>query len=115
MFTTTDPFNRKPVRTCRGEMPDKKRHPRSSSSANVMVGFRKLTRLHITTFVLNCKTMRHQINQEVASKIKFWLLVVGCSSTILEIFQLPRPGAREIRTGTLRMRDHGCALSYSIN
>ena len=24
MVTTTDPFNRKPVRICRGEMPDKK-------------------------------------------------------------------------------------------
>ena len=84
---------------------DLKRHPRSANSADVMVGFRKLTRLNITTFVLNCKTMRHQINQEVASKIKFWLLVVGRSSTILELFQIPRAGAREIRTGT-----QGCVI-----
>ena len=89
MFTTTDPFNRKPVRTCRGEMPDKKRHPRSSNSADVLVGFPKLTRLNITTFVLNCNTKRHQINQEFASKINSWLLVVGLSSLYPEASLIP--------------------------
>jgi hypothetical protein len=84
MFTTTDPFNHKPERTCRGEMPDKKRHPRSWNSADVMVGFLKLTRPNITTFVLNCKTKRHRINQEFALTINFWLVVVGCSSIVLE-------------------------------
>ena len=84
MFTTTDPLNRKPVRACRGEMPDKKRHPRSWNSADVLVGFRKLTRPNITTFVLNCNTRRHQINQEFALTINFWLVVVGCSSIVLE-------------------------------
>ena len=76
-----------------------KRHPRSCTSADVMVGFLMLTRLNITTFVLNCKTMRHQINQEVASKIKFWLLVVERSSTILEIFQLPGPARGKFAPG----------------
>jgi hypothetical protein len=84
---------------------DLKRHPRSANSADVMVGFLKLTRLNITTFVLNCKIKRHQINQEFTLTIKFWLVVVGRSSTILEIFQLPRDGAREIRTGT-----QGCVI-----
>lgn len=84
MFTTTDPFNRTPVRTCRGEMPDKKRHPLSWNSADVMVGFRKLTRPNITTFVLNCNTNRHPINQVIALTIKFWLLVIGDSSIFLE-------------------------------
>ena len=84
MFTTTDPFNRKPVRTCRGEIPDKKRHPRSSNSADVLVGFRKLTRSYITTFVLNCNTKHRPINQVIALTIKVWLLVVGDSSIFLE-------------------------------
>ena len=84
MFTTTDPFNRKPVRTCRGEMPDKKRHPRSSNSADVMVGFWSVTHPNITTFVLNCNTKRHPINQVIALTIKFWLLVVGDYSIFLE-------------------------------
>jgi hypothetical protein len=84
MFTTTDPFNRKPVRTCRGEMPDKKRHPQRWRSADVMVGFRMITRPYITTFVLNCNTKRHPINQVIALTIKFWLLVVGGFSIFLE-------------------------------
>ena len=101
MFTTTDPFNRKPVRTCRGEMPDKKRHPQSWRSADVMVGFPELTRPYITTFVLNCNAKHHQINQEFASTIKFWSLVVGCSSTVLENFQIPRPGSMKSTSGPL--------------
>ena len=84
MFTTTDPFNRKPVRTCRGEMPDKKRHPRSANSADVMVGFPKLTRPYITTFVLKCNIKRHPINKVIALTIKFWLFVVGDFSIFLE-------------------------------
>lgn len=80
---------------------DLKRHPRSCNSADVMVGFLKLTRLNITTFVLNCKIKRHQINQEFTLTIKFWLIVVGRSSTILEIFQLPKAGAMKFAPGPL--------------
>jgi len=59
---------------------DLNRHPQSWRSADVMVGFPKLTRPNITTFVLNCNTKRHQINQEFALTIKFWLIAVGLSS-----------------------------------
>jgi hypothetical protein len=76
-----------------------KRHPRSSNSADVMVGFLKLTRLNITTSGLNCNTKRHQINQEISLKIKFWLIVIGCSSTFLEILLIPEAGARKFAPG----------------
>jgi hypothetical protein len=78
---------------------DLKRHPRSANSADVMVGFLKLTRLHITTFVLNCNTKRHQINQEIALTIKFWLLAVGWSSLLKEPSPIPDPGARKFAPG----------------
>jgi len=78
---------------------DLKRHPRSANSADVMVGFPKSTRPNITTFVLNCKTQRHQINQEIALTIEFWLIVVGCSSTFLENFKIPRADARKFAPG----------------
>ena len=99
MFTTTDPLNRKPVRTCRGEMPDKKRHPRSWNSADVLVGFRKLTRPNITTFVLNCNTKRHQINQEFALTIKFWLLAVDLPPLDPEASLNPWAGERKFAPG----------------
>jgi hypothetical protein len=78
-----------------------KRHPRSSNSADVLVGFRKLTRPNITTFVLNCNTKRHQINIEIALTIEFWLLVVGCSSTFLETSLIPRAGEMKFTSGPL--------------
>ena len=93
---------------------DLKRHPRSWNSADVMVGFLKSTRPNITTFVLNCNTKRHQINQEFTLKIKFWWLEVGLPSLDPEVIKNPGP-ARGNSLRALRMRDHGCALSYSIN
>ena len=68
---------------------DLKRHPRSANSADVLVGFPKLTRHYITTFVLNCNAKRHQINQEFASKINSWLLAVGLPTLSLEVSQIP--------------------------
>jgi hypothetical protein len=78
---------------------DLKRHPRSANSADVMVGFPKLTRPNITTFVLNCDTKRHQINQEFALKIKFWFIAVGRSSLFLKTPQIPEAGARKFAPG----------------
>ena len=78
---------------------DLKRHPRSCNYADVMVGFLTLTRLHITTFVLNCNTKRHQINQEIALTIKFWLLAVGWSSLLKEPSPISDPGARKFAPG----------------
>jgi len=78
---------------------DLKRHPRSANSADVMVGFPKLTRPYITTFVLNCNTKRHQINQEVSLTVKFWLLEVGCFLDHLETFRTPGPARGNSRRG----------------
>jgi hypothetical protein len=68
---------------------DLKRHSQSCAFADVIVGFPKLTHPNITTFVLNCNTKRHQINQEFASTIKFWLLAVGLPSLNLEVSLIP--------------------------
>jgi hypothetical protein len=84
---------------------DLKRHPQSWRSADVMVGFRKLTRPNITTFVLNCNTKRHQINQEFALKIKFWLLVVGLPPLDPEASLIPWAGARKFAPGP-----YGCVI-----
>ena len=78
---------------------DLKRHPRSANSADVMVGFPELTRPNITTFVLNCNTKRHQINQEFALTIKFWLLVVGLAPLDPEASLNPWAGAMKFAPG----------------
>ena len=68
---------------------DLKRHPQSWRSADVMVGFPELTRPNITTFVLHCNIKRHQIIQEFALTIKFWLLVVGIAPLDLKASLIP--------------------------
>ena len=69
---------------------DLKRHPRSVRTLRMSWWvFAELTRPNITTFVLNCNTKRHQINQEVALTIKFWLLAVGLPSLNLEVSLIP--------------------------
>ena len=65
----------------------------TANSADVMVGFWNFTHSHITTFVLNCNTRRHQINQKVALTVKFWRLAVGHSSLFLKTFPTPGAGA----------------------
>ena len=87
------------MNTCTCLKLDLKRHPRSANSADVMVGFPKLTRPNITTFVLNCNTKRHQINQEFALTIKFWLLAVGLPSHDPEASLNPWAGARKFAPG----------------
>jgi len=84
---------------------DLKRHPRSWRSADVMVGFPELTHPNITTFVLNCYTKRHQISQEFALTIKFWLLAVGLPSLDPEALQNPWAGAKKFASGPL-----GCVI-----
>jgi hypothetical protein len=78
---------------------DLKRHPQSWNSADVMVGFPKLTRPNITTFVLNCNTKRHQIKPEFALTIKYWLLAAGLPSLDPKISLYPWAGARKFAPG----------------
>ena len=75
MFTTTDPFNRKPVRTCRGEMPDKKRHPQSWNSADVMVGFRET---YPPLYYHICSKLQYQASPNKSSNCLDDKILVAC-------------------------------------
>jgi hypothetical protein len=76
-----------------------KQHPRSANFADAIVGFRKVTRPNITTFVLNRNTKRRQIKQEFALTIKFWLFAVGLPSLDPEASINPWAGARKFAPG----------------
>jgi hypothetical protein len=63
-----------PARTRRGARPDKKRHPRSSSSADVIVeGLCMNTQSHITTSSVICKPKCREKVQPIALTVKLGL------------------------------------------
>ena len=63
MFGTTLFPNCMPARTHRGERPDKKRHPQSSSSTDVKKGF-VCTQSNNTTSLIFCNTYGRQNNHQ---------------------------------------------------
>jgi hypothetical protein len=73
MFGTAVSPNCMPVRTHRGERPDKMRHPQSSNSTDVMEGFLMTTQLNNTTSINFCNTYRHQNNNQNSLTVKLWL------------------------------------------
>jgi hypothetical protein len=61
------------ARTRRGEKPDKKRHPRSSNSADVIWGLIIFTQFHNTTSSEICKSKRREKVQPIARIVKLGL------------------------------------------
>ena len=64
MFGTTLFPNCTTVRTLRGEMPVKMRHPQSCNSTDVMEGFLAPTKLNNTTSLIFCNTYGRQNNHQ---------------------------------------------------
>jgi len=95
------------ARTCRGERPDKKRHPQSWNSTDVMEGPLMDTQPNNTTVNSIFNTYRHQIILDHALKVESGLCMRQFN---YPNSQVPPTRREEIRAGSHRMRDHGCTM-----
>ena len=86
MFDTTIFPNCMPARTHRGERPDKKRHPQSSSSTDVLGGFLIPTKLNNTTSLIFCNTYGRQNNHQNILTVNLLLDI------LIGFFSLPAQG-----------------------
>ena len=71
------------ARTRRGAMPDKKRHPRSANSADVIGGLTIFTQFHITTTSVICKSKRREKVQSIALTVKLGLGLLQWAGALL--------------------------------
>ena len=92
MFGTKISPNRMPARTHRDERPDKKRHPQSSSSTDIMEGFLLPTRLDITTSLLFCNING---NQKILQKILTIKILLLGGVGLMPAWKSPAAGVRE--------------------
>jgi hypothetical protein len=83
MFDTSVIPISNPARTRRGERPDKKRHPRSCNSADVMWGLIIFTQSHNTTTSVIRKSKRREKVQPIVPTVKLGLGLLQWAGALL--------------------------------
>jgi len=105
MFGTTLFPNRIPARTHRGERPDKKRHPQSSSSTDVKKGF-VCTQSNNTTSLIFCNTYGRLNNHQNNLTINLLLGILRLSHLwVFSLWGFPATGVRKFAQGP-----QGCVI-----
>ena len=105
MFDTTFFPNCMPARTHRGERPDKKRHPQSSSSTDVKKGF-VCTQSNNTTSLIFCNTYGRLNNHQNNLTINLLLGILRLSHLwVFSLWGFPATGARKFAQGP-----QGCVI-----
>lgn len=89
MFDTSVIPISNPARTRRGVRPDKKRHPRSGHSADVIRGLSIFTQIHNTTTNVICKSKCREKGQPIARTVKLGLGYLQWAGALLARSPLP--------------------------
>ena len=105
MFDTTFFPNCMPATTHRGERPDKKRHPQSTSSTDVKKGF-VCTQSNNTTSLIFCNTYGRLNNHQNNLTINLLLGILRLSHLwVFSLWGFPATGARKFAQGP-----QGCVI-----